>query len=56
MAHRPFRFGAQLPSAKSATEWRDLARRIVGAGEDWLTELSTTELRELVALRPGAEG
>ena len=35
---------------------RDLARRIVGAGEDWLTELSTTELRELVALRPGAEG
>jgi SNF2 family DNA or RNA helicase len=30
---------------------RDLAQRVVGAGEDWLTTLSTNELRELVALR-----
>jgi hypothetical protein len=32
---------------------RALAERIVGTGEGWLTELSTSELRELVAL--GAE-
>ena len=31
---------------------RDLAQRVVGAGEEWLTELSTDDLRELVALRP----
>jgi SNF2 family DNA or RNA helicase len=30
---------------------RDLAQRVVGTGEDWLTTLSTDELRELVALR-----
>jgi SNF2 family DNA or RNA helicase len=30
---------------------RDLAQRVVGSGEDWLTTLSTDELRELVALR-----
>ena len=30
---------------------RDLAQRVVGAGEDWLTTLSTDELRELVGLR-----
>jgi len=30
---------------------RDLADRVVGTGEDWLTELSTDELRDLVALR-----
>ena len=29
---------------------RELAERIVGSGESWLTELSTDELRELVAL------
>jgi SNF2 family DNA or RNA helicase len=29
---------------------KDLAGRIVGAGEAWLTELSTAELRKLVAL------
>jgi len=33
------------------TAKRDLADRVVGTGEDWLTELSTTELRDLVALR-----
>ncbi len=30
---------------------KDLADRIVGTGEDWITELSTEELRELFALR-----
>ncbi|RME49871.1 MAG: DEAD/DEAH box helicase, partial [Caldilineae bacterium] len=30
---------------------KSLARRIVGSGEDWLTELSTDDLRDLVALR-----
>jgi SNF2 family DNA or RNA helicase len=30
---------------------RVLAQRVVGAGEDWLTTLSTDELRELVGLR-----
>ena len=29
---------------------RDLAARVVGTGEQWLSELSTSELRELVAL------
>ncbi len=33
---------------------RALADRIVGAGEAWITELSTRDLRELVALRPDA--
>ena len=29
---------------------KELAERIVGSGEDWLTELSTSELREVVKL------
>jgi hypothetical protein len=33
---------------------RGLAARIVGTGEQWLTELSTSELRELVRLEAGA--
>jgi hypothetical protein len=33
---------------------KGLAERVVGAGEAWLTELSTTELREVLALRPEA--
>ena len=33
------------------TAKRDLADRVVGTGEDWLTELSTDGLRDLVALR-----
>jgi len=33
---------------------RGLAARIVGAGEQWLTELSTSELRDLFALERGA--
>jgi hypothetical protein len=35
-------------------EKRGLAARIVGTGEDWLTELSTGQLRELFALEAGA--
>jgi len=35
---------------------KDLARRIVGSGESWLTELSTAELREIVSLSPAAGG
>jgi len=35
------------------TAKRDLAARVVGAGEEWLTELSTGELRALVELRDG---
>jgi hypothetical protein len=33
---------------------QEVAQRIVGAGEAWLTELSTAELRELFALRKEA--
>jgi len=33
---------------------KDLAERIVGAGEDWITELSTKELKELFTLRKEA--
>ncbi len=33
---------------------RALAQAIVGAGENWLTELSTDQLRDLVALRRSA--
>jgi hypothetical protein len=39
------------PIDEMITAKRDLAQRVVGTGEDWLTELSTAELRELVALR-----
>jgi SNF2 family DNA or RNA helicase len=35
---------------------RALAERIVGAGESWLTELSTNQLREVVALSSDAVG
>jgi hypothetical protein len=30
---------------------KDLAQIVVGSGESWLTELSTSDLRELVRLR-----
>ena len=33
------------------TRKRDLAQRVVGSGESWLTELSTNDLREIVTLR-----
>jgi SNF2 family DNA or RNA helicase len=33
---------------------KTVAEQVVGAGEGWLTELSTEDLRELMALRPGA--
>ncbi len=35
-------------------EKRGLAAKIVGSGEQWLTELSTSELRDLFALEAGA--
>ena len=38
------------------TEKRALAQLVVGAGEGWLTEMSTTELRELITLAPEAVG
>lgn len=31
-----------------------LAHDVIGSGEEWLTELSTSQLRELLALRPDA--
>jgi SNF2 family DNA or RNA helicase len=31
-----------------------LAENVLGAGEGWLTELNTAQLRELVTLRPEA--
>ena len=30
---------------------KGLAQSIIGGGEEWLTELSTDELRDMVALR-----
>jgi hypothetical protein len=33
-----------------------LAERIVGAGEGWITEMSTEQLREVVALSADAVG
>ena len=38
------------------TAKRDLAGRVVGAGEQWITELSTDDLRDVIALRMPAEG
>ena len=35
---------------------KETARAVVGTGEDWITELSTEELRELFALRAEALG
>jgi hypothetical protein len=35
---------------------RALAERIVGAGESWLTEMSTDQLREVIALSADAVG
>ena len=33
------------------TSKRSLAKRVVGDGEQWLTELTTAELRDVIALR-----
>ncbi|MGH3442286.1 MAG: hypothetical protein ACRDUY_09655, partial [Nitriliruptorales bacterium] len=33
---------------------KDLAERVVGSGEGWLTELSTEQLRQIVALTADA--
>jgi SNF2 family DNA or RNA helicase len=30
---------------------KELAQAVVGSGENWLTEMSTDELREVVSLR-----
>ena len=35
---------------------RALADAVVGSGEAWLSELSTSELRELVRLDAGGDG
>jgi non-specific serine/threonine protein kinase len=40
--------------AAMINEKRGLAAKIVGTGEQWLTELSTTQLRSLLALEAGA--
>ncbi|MGI5214139.1 SNF2-related protein [Plantactinospora sp. CA-290183] len=40
--------------AAMIAEKRGLAAKIVGSGEQWLTEMSTTELRRLFALEAGA--
>ncbi|HYI58219.1 MAG TPA: DEAD/DEAH box helicase [Microlunatus sp.] len=40
--------------ATMITEKRELAAKIVGTGEQWLTELSTTQLADLVRLETGA--
>jgi SNF2 family DNA or RNA helicase len=34
----------------------ELAERIIGSGEQWLTELSTDQLREMLTLRRDAVG
>ena len=35
---------------------REVAERVVGTGEGWLTELSTADLMDLMTLRPEAVG
>jgi len=35
---------------------KELAEKVIGAGEGWLTELSNQELREIFALGKGAVG
>jgi SNF2 family DNA or RNA helicase len=35
---------------------KEIAERVVGTGEGWLTELTTAQLMDLVTLRPGAVG
>jgi non-specific serine/threonine protein kinase len=40
--------------AEMIRDKRGLAERIVGTGEQWLTSLSTTELRDLFRLESGA--
>ena len=39
---------------KMIDEKKDLARSIIGIGETWITELSDSELAELVALSKDA--
>jgi superfamily II DNA or RNA helicase len=35
---------------------KEIAEKVVGTGEGWLTKLSTAELKDLFSLRPGAVG
>jgi SNF2 family DNA or RNA helicase len=35
---------------------KEIASRVIGTGEAWLTELSTAELKDLFALRKEAVG
>jgi len=35
---------------------KEVAEKVVGTGEGWLTELSSAELKELMALRQEAFG
>jgi hypothetical protein len=35
---------------------KDVAERVVGTGEGWLTELTTDELMNVMKLRPEAVG
>ncbi len=37
------------------TRKRALAEKVVGAGEGWITELSTADLRDVIALRDGGD-
>ncbi len=34
------------------TNKRALAKRVVGSGEQWVTELTVDELRDVISLRP----
>ena len=46
--------GSAPREAGLLAEGLELARNIIGSGEDWLTELSTGQLRELLELRHSA--
>jgi hypothetical protein len=35
---------------------KEIAERVVGTGEGWLTELTTAQLMDLMTLRPEAVG
>ncbi len=49
-------FGACIAEARKNLKMsqKELAEKIIGAGEMWLTELSTAELRDLLTLRGDA--
>ena len=43
-----------LSSVDSTSAKRALAEQVVGTGEGWIIEMSTKELREVIALRADA--